>query len=440
MLRSSTKMIDMDNPDQHNGSQLARCTNCDSVLPSGAAQCLMCGEPIDRHEEIEQDVEQKDESSVEEGGIRPISEPPKTGVMEIAEAAALQSQVVESEMRERLSPITFWLTALFVVGVISLGFLVLLFPADAAIEFIPTATPIPVVLILTENPGPAPTEPSASPDTPTPTVSPAPTETIQPPRPHTVASGETLFGISLRYGVSMESIAEESSVPVDTALQISQELLIPWPTATPPLVPVEVEVGSELLVADPTDCQIYEIQRGDTLFGIAASFNVPSSAMLAVNRLSELSILQPGDTICIPQIIYGSQLPATPGPSPTPGPTSPPPGPELLYPTANSNIPSALGAVALQWVAVKDLTDDEWYMIELTDLTDVDSHPRRAFTRQTSFQLPEEWDPSDSIPHDIRWRISIVLVTGQREDGSFIFTFGGQSSEDAFFLWGGDSG
>lgn len=430
----------MDNPEQQNGSQLTRCANCDSVLPSGAEQCLMCGKPIEREAEFDQEDKPREATSVEVVAARPISKTLEPAIIELAEAAALDSQVVESEMKERLSPVTFWLTALFAVAVISLGILVLMFPADAAVEFIPTATPIPVVLILTDTPEPEPTETYAPPITPAPSESPAPVETPLPPRSHAVTSGETLFGIGLRYEVSMDSIAEMNNVPVDTALQISQVLLIPWPTATPPLVAVEVEVGNDVLIADPTDCQIYEIQRGDTLFGIAASFNVPSSAMLAVNRLSELSILQPGDTICIPQIIFGSQLPATPGPSPTPGPTSPPPGPELLYPVANANIPSALAEVALQWVAVKDLTDDEWYMIELTDLTEVDSHPRRAFTRQTSFQLPEEWDPTDSDPHDVRWRISIVLITGQREDGSFTYTFGGQSSEDAYFLWGGDTG
>jgi hypothetical protein len=88
-----------------------------------------------------------------------------------------------------------------------------------------------------------------------------------------------------------------------------------------------------------------------------------------------------------------------------------------------------------QWAAVKDLAEQEWYMVEVTDLTDVDSHPLRGFTRQTSFRVPEQWRPDVTESHTFRWRVSIVQVTGQRADGAFIYTFGGRTSEDAFFTW-----
>ncbi|MGB3713249.1 MAG: LysM peptidoglycan-binding domain-containing protein [Candidatus Promineifilaceae bacterium] len=400
----------------------------------------MCGIPIERQGDGDQEGSREYDSATEidSTGLSSSVQASKSG--DLSGSAEADTTVIESEMKERLSPVTFWLTALFAIVVTILGILVLMFPADAAVEFIPTSTPIPVVLETTDTPTVIPTETPEPISSPTAVESPIPIETPQPPRLHPVASGETLFGISLRYGVSMDSIAAMNDMPVESDLQISQELLIPWPTATPPLVPVEIEVGGEKLVADPANCQIYEIQRGDTLYGIAASFNVPSDAMLAVNRLTELSVLQPGDTICIPQVIYGGELPSTPGPSPTPGPTTAPPGPELLFPVANSLVESASGIVSLQWVTVKDLAKGEWYMIELTDLSEVDSHPRRAFSRQTSFQLPDEWDPAGSVAHDIRWRISIVRVTGQREDGSFIYTFGGETSDDAIFRWIGDSG
>jgi LysM repeat protein len=400
----------------------------------------MCGHPIEQLSETDQDGFLIDETSsdpVPDGSALLAQDSGSRESLNLDEAG---SQIVVSEMRERISPITFWLTALFAVIVTILGILVLMFPADAAVEFIPTSTPIPVVIGSTETATVFPTETPEPVFTATFEPSPAPVETPQPPRLHAVASGETLFGIGLRYSVSMESIASANTMPVDSDLQISQELLIPWPTATPPLVSVEIEVGGERIIADPANCHIYEIQRGDTLYGIAASFNVPSQAMLAVNRLTELSVLQPGDTICIPQVIYGSELPSTPGPSPTPGPTSPPPGPELLYPVAQANVETTSGVASLQWVTVKDLGEGEWYMVELTDLTQVDSHPMRAFTRQTSFQLPEQWVPQDPGSHDMRWRISIVRVTGQRGDGSFIYTFGGETSDDAFFRWTVSSG
>jgi hypothetical protein len=74
-------------------------------------------------------------------------------------------------------------------------------------------------------------------------------------------------------------------------------------------------------------------------------------------------------------------------------------------------------------------------MVEVTNLTLPDSHPMRGFTRRNAFRVPETWRPSVEESHLFRWRVSIVQVTGERLDGSFIYTFGGNSSETAFFNW-----
>ena len=348
-----------------------------------------------------------------------------------------QPRVFQSTMRERQAPLTLGLTAGFTVVILIIAALMLQNPAVATLAIFPTETPIPPTITWTPTWTPLASETSPPTETPTITPTPAPTETPQPPRAHTVASGETLFGISLRYGVSMESIAEASGLPPNGALQVSQQLLIPWPTATPPLTAVEVEIGGETIIADPTDCQTYEIRSGDTFFGIAARQRIDLRALMAVNRLTEQSVLQPGDTICIPQIIRGGVLPPTPGPSPTPAPTEPPAGPSLLYPIESAEVTLAVEPFFLQWVAVKDLADDEYYMVELTDLSAVDSHPIRGFTRQTSFQVPGTWRPSVAEAHLMRWRVTIVRVVGERQDGSFIYTFLGRSSQDAYFTWVG---
>lgn len=342
--------------------------------------------------------------------------------------------VLESVMVERQSRLTLWLTAVFAVIIVVLGLLVLRYPASATVSFFPTPTPLPPTLTHTPTLTPIPTETSPPTETPTETPIPRPTETLQPPRSHSVQSGDTLFGLSLFYGVSVESITELNEL-VGGGIQVNQQLLIPWPTATPPLVPIEVTIGDETIIADPTDCQRREILGGDTLFGIAAQTGVDLRALLAVNRLTDQSILQPGDTICIPQIIRGGVLPPTPGPSATPTNTPPPAGPQLLYPGRESVVEPPQGPLVLQWAAVKDLTDVEWYMVEVTDLTDVDSFPHRAFTRQNSFRVPVDWRPQVDENHYFRWRVSIVQVTGEREDGSFIYTFGGRESADSYFYW-----
>ena len=235
----------------------------------------------------------------------------------------------------------------------------------------------------------------------------------------------------------MDSIANENGIEANAGLQVSQNLLIPWPTATPPLEPVQIDLGGRVIVADPTDCNMYEIKSGDTFLGIAHRERVDLEALTAVNRFTDQTILQPGDLICIPKIIVGGQLPPTAGPSPKPSETAPPAGPSLLYPIEEAEIEPADQPFYLQWAAVKDLESDEWYMIELTDLTLVDSHPMRAFTRDNAIRIPLTWRPDEESTHLFRWRVRIVSVTGERDDGSFIYTFGGTNSVDALFYWQG---
>jgi LysM repeat protein len=343
--------------------------------------------------------------------------------------------VIESVLQERQSWATIWLTAVFAIFIVVAGLLIIQSPPPVALAVFPTETPIPPTPTYTPTWTPLPTETGPPTNTPTGTSTSSPSATPRPPRTHGVTSGETLFGLGLRYGVTSDSIAEANTLPAGSSIQVSQQLIIPWPTATPPLVPVEIDVGGDTIIADPTDCELYEIKGGDTFFGIAARQKVDLGALVAVNRLTDQSILQPGDRICIPRIIRGGVLPPTPGPSPTATATPPPPGPHLLYPVLEAVVEPPEGPAVLQWAAVKDLAEAEWYMVELTDLTAVDSHPQRGFTRQTSFLVPGPWRPTVPESHMIRWRVTIVRVSGQRTDGSFIYEFSGQSSQDAYFTW-----
>jgi LysM repeat protein len=350
-------------------------------------------------------------------------------------AAAPAPEVVESVMIERQSRLTLWMTLAMALIVVVAAAILFRFPPSAALALAPTPTPLPDAPEATAQNTLPPSATSPPTDTPTVTPTPRPTDTPQPPRNHVVVSGDTYFGLSLRYGVTVESILDANNLPPDAGLQIAQTLLIPWPTATPQLEPVQVTFGEEVVIADPRDCPFYTIQSGDTLIGIATANGLPLDALLAVNRLTTQSSLFPGDAICIPTIVRGGTLPPTAGPSPTASPTPPPPGPALLYPIDDAVIDPPGGPIVMQWVAVKDLAENEWYMVELTDLADVDSHAWRGFTRQNSFRVPSEWRPSVPEERVFRWRVRIVQVTGRRNDGSFTYTFGGRDSADAFFTW-----
>jgi len=279
---------------------------------------------------------------------------------------------------------------------------------------------------------------ACAPSTPAATPTPMPTATLPPPRSHTVAGGETLIGISFLYRVSVESIAALNEISSETAVQVNQNLLIPWPTPTPPLETIAVEVNGELVSADPEGCDRYEVQSGDSIVGIANRFGIQFDILAEVNRITNPDLLRPGDTLCIPEIRYGESLPPTPGPTPTATVTRPPAGPALLYPVQNAVIDDPDQTVTLQWVAVKDLTDSEYYMVELSDRRAADTIIWRGFTRDTAFQLPERWRPAQPAQREMVWRVRIVNVTGWRADGLPIYTYGGESSAEGYFSWRGE--
>ncbi len=418
-----------------------RCPRCDSVVAADATVCIMCGTALPAQETA---------PPAAPAPAAPVhQEKPATAVAQTAASATAATavapstpdpipEVFESVLRERQSSAVFWLTAVFAVFIIILGSLFWQYrDPNLIVALVPTSTPIPPTPSYTPTWTPLPTETLPPSDTPTITPTPAPTDTPQPPRQHTVTSGDTLFGLALRYRVSPDAIASANGFAPESPILSGQTLQIPWPTPTPPLIPVGVEVNGDLVIADPTGCQRYEVVSGDSLSAIAARFDVDYELFLLVNRLTNDSVIQPGDTVCIPAIVYNATLPPTPGPSPTPSLTPPPAGPSLLYPIQEAVITPPEGPVTLQWVAVKDLAPDEWYMVELTDLDALDSAPFRGFTRDNAFLVPSSWRPPIAEPHQLRWRVSIVQVSDWRADGLPIYTFGGQSSQDGFFTWEG---
>jgi LysM repeat protein len=277
-------------------------------------------------------------------------------------------------------------------------------------------------------------------ETPLPTGTAAPTEPPREARLHSVAAGETLFGLSLIYRITADSIAQTNNIDLSAPIQAGQSLVIPWPTATPPLESVLLEINGEPVMADATNCEIITIQSGDSAYGLSALKGIPLEAIIAVNRQTQesISLLQPGDTLCIPKLLYGDPIPPTPGPSPTPSLTPPPGGPSLLFPVDGTVIEEDDTPI-LQWTAVKNLEPAEWYMVELRDADERDSLPRRGFTRDQSFVVPQAWRTQVDETRRMEWRVSIVQVTGHRSDGGFIYTFGGTSSLPSWFDWQGAS-
>jgi uncharacterized protein YkwD len=134
----------------------------------------------------------------------------------------------------------------------------------------------------------------------------APPPTATPVTTHTVRAGDTLLGIALRYGLTLEQITALNGISADRVLQIGDEVRIrppePEPTATPepaatatpvPPTPTPSPVSAATPTATPTAVplpspQTAEAESADILPPSPAATPLPSPALLIAFGLSGL--------------------------------------------------------------------------------------------------------------------------------------------------------
>ena len=117
---------------------------------------------------------------------------------------------------------------------------------------------------------------------------------------HVVRSGENLFRIALRYGVTYQAIAAANSIANPNHIYAGQRLVIPGQGSAP---------------APTLSGQTYIVRLGDTLSAIALRFGVSTWALAQTNNIRNPSFIYVGQVL----YISGGGNPAPP-PSP-PAPT-----------------------------------------------------------------------------------------------------------------------
>lgn len=102
---------------------------------------------------------------------------------------------------------------------------------------------------------------------------------------YTVKPGDTLYGISNQFGVSVTELAELNGIK-GSFLAVGQVLKIPSKSGD-----------------NPNNMFMYTVKSGDTLYGIARKFGTTVQAIMDLNYFKNTNI-KPGDVIRIPEMYF----------------------------------------------------------------------------------------------------------------------------------------
>jgi len=152
--------------------------------------------------------------------------------------------------------------------------------------------------------------------------------------PVTVARGETIESMALRYRVPREELARANGLSIHAPLQPGQRLVIPRRIASaPPAPPAPAVAAPATRPAAATTAYTHVVAPGETLMGVARRYNRPVREIAAANHLAYDQPLKIGDRLVIPGASGprpAPQVAAAPAPQPAPAPVAsaaPPPAP-----------------------------------------------------------------------------------------------------------------
>lgn len=122
-------------------------------------------------------------------------------------------------------------------------------------------------------------------------------------RAHTVAQGESLWGISRAAGVSVDAVVAANNFLEDTTLHPGDVLMIPAPDIA--LVPDTASAVSSTGLSSVSwtefaSARTHTVAPGESLWAISQEEGVNMGALMSVNGLSEGTVLHSGQLLMIP--------------------------------------------------------------------------------------------------------------------------------------------
>ncbi len=137
---------------------------------------------------------------------------------------------------------------------------------------------------------------------------------------HTVAAGETLSAIAVRYGTTVAEITRLNNLANPNLIYVGQRLLIregsggpPGPTPTPAPPPPNPTPPPP----PPSGQTTHVVQSGETLSTIAQRYGVTWQAIAQANNLANPNVIYVGQRLLIP--VAGGPPPPPPPPPPRAG-------------------------------------------------------------------------------------------------------------------------
>lgn len=123
---------------------------------------------------------------------------------------------------------------------------------------------------------------------------------------HLVQSGDTLWSIARRHGVSVDALVSANRLPNPDALRLGQKLVIPGAADRPQ-------------PSRPQAPLTHVVAAGETLWSLAQRYRVPVQRIVEANRLGNPDALRLGQVLVIPGAVgVRAPGPATPAAVRTP--------------------------------------------------------------------------------------------------------------------------
>lgn len=116
---------------------------------------------------------------------------------------------------------------------------------------------------------------------------------------YTVSSGDTLIGVANRLGVSVSSLADANNLSTNSQLRIGQRLSIPNGAS---------QSNDKSTSSSPSADykNTYSVRSGDTLIGLAKSYDVSVSDLASANDMNTNSQLRIGQRLKVPSRVGNS--------------------------------------------------------------------------------------------------------------------------------------